>query len=597
MTQDDTNLDAFKSQHYDYLIIGGGTAGLVMAARLSENRTFNIGVLEAGYDIPENTPAVSVPGNFGDGIGTEYDWKFSTAPQKQLNNRKLPWPRGKALGGSSALNFMTWNRPSRDDLDAWERLGCEGWGWEGMLPFYKKSEHFIEPSPQTKARYKQYFDAKVHGKNGPVKISFCKEYSEAHELWHETMNNLGVETNEKPMSGSNIGAWTSCSAVDPETVTREYAASAYLKPARERENLSVLGGASVRKIVIESVEGEWVAKGVEFEYSGSYHTVLASREVILSAGSVNSPQILELSGIGNAAILQNAGIECKVQNVNVGENLQDHLMTATIYEIDPSTLSPDDLRNDPEKATAAGHEYKTKRSGLRTRLTGSFAYIPLSTLVPSDKNILASLVSLATKPHSQTLAHRLTNPSSKHGYIEYIFDVGNWNPLTPVSPGKKYATLLQILQYAFSRGNIHINPAAPSEHPVIDPQYFENEGHIDLEILMRGAEFGEKILETEPLKRFVRGRVFPPKNVTTEEWKEWVLGNVTTDWHPVGTCAMGKDVGSGGVVDSRLRVFGVRGLRVVDASVMPLQISAHLQATVYAIGEKAARMVLEDAGA
>lgn len=124
---------AFSTKKFDYLIIGGGTAGLVIAARLSENGKLNIGVLEAGYDIPENTPAVSVPGQFGDGIGTEYDWKFETTPQKQLSDRKLPWPRGKALGGSSALNFMTWNRPSGDDLDAWERLGCEGWGWKDML--------------------------------------------------------------------------------------------------------------------------------------------------------------------------------------------------------------------------------------------------------------------------------------------------------------------------------------------------------------------------------------------------------------------------------------------------------------------------------
>lgn len=272
------------------------------------------------------------------------------------------------------------------------------------------------------------------------------------------------------------------------------------------------------------------------------------------------------------------------------------VVTATIYDIDPSVPTLDDLRADAKLAAAADEEYRSRLTGPRTLLSCSMAYIPLSTLV-SDTDIsgLTSHLSSSTDLISKGLASRL-GASSNGGHVEYIFDVGNWNPFTPVTSGKKYATLLQILQYPFSRGSIHIDPAAPHEAPIIDPRYYEDEGQIDQEVQLHAAEFGQKILETEPLNSFVNERVWPPQNVSKKEWDEWIVGNTTTDWHPIGTCAMGgKEGKEGGVVDERLRVYGVKGLRVVDASIMPLQISAHLQATVYAIGEKGAAMILEDA--
>ncbi|KAK4505507.1 hypothetical protein PRZ48_003470 [Zasmidium cellare] len=597
MTQDGGSVKAFTETPFDYLIIGGGTAGLVVAARLSERQDLNIGVLEAGYAIPDDTPAVSVPGRWGEGIGTEYDWQFETTPQKQLDGRKLPWPRGKALGGSAALNFMIWNRPSSDDLDAWERLGCKGWGWNDMLHYYKKSEKFIEPDNKAKLEHTIHYDREAHGTEGPLTVSFNKQHSVPHQYWHETLENLGVATNKTHMSGSNVGAWTSMVAVNPKTATREYSATSYYRPVKDRKNLTVLTGATVQNVVLEqSNGGDWMAKGVRFEHGGSNYVAHASREVILSAGSVKSPQILELSGIGNPSILDKANIETKVVNKNVGENLQDHLLTATIYEIDPSVPTLDDLRTDPKLDAAADEEYKTHLSGPRTLLSCSIAYIPLSTLVPeAGIPALTSHLSKSTDSVSKAIATRL-EPSANGGHVEYIFDVGNWNPFTPVKPDKKYATLLQILQYPFSRGSIHAKSADPNEAPVIDPQYYENEGQIDREIQLHAAGFGQKILETEPLKSFVKGRVWPPPGVSKAEWNDWIVGNTTTDWHPVATCAMGgKEGKEGGVVDERLRVYGVKGLRVVDASVMPLQISAHLQATVYAIGEKGADLILEDA--
>ena len=192
------------------------------------------------------------------------------------------------------------------------------------------------------------------------------------------------------------------------------------------------------------------------------------------------------------------------------------------------------------------------------------------------------------------LARRLSE-SSNGGHVEYIFDIGNWSPFLSAEAGKKYGTLLQILQIPFSRGSIHVDPKAPTGKPVIDPQYYDGKnGALDLEIQQLAARFGRKILETQPLRNFVQKRVWPPENVETEDLKDWLVDNTITDWHPIGTCAMGgKDGIKAGVVDDQLKVYGVKGLRVVDASIMPLQISAHLQATVYAIAEKGSHMIID----
>jgi len=270
-------------------------------------------------------------------------------------------------------------------------------------------------------------------------------------------------------------------------------------------------------------------------------------------------------------------------------------VTATIFEIDPSTDVPEDLRTDPILAAAADKLYETTQGGPRTILPGSFCYVPLSHFVPAEKlNELASRAH-STTARGQILKRRLSR-KERLGQIEYIFDVGNWSPFYPAESGKKYATLLQILQYPFSHGSIHVKPDAPAGKPLIDPQFYDGEdGALDLEIQGLCAQFSQKLVNTRPLKDLIQKRVSPHAEANEEDTKEWLMENTIVDWHPVGTCAMGGKEGiEGGVVDERLRVYGVRGLRVVDASVMPLQISAHLQATVYAIAEKASQMVLED---
>lgn len=285
-------------------------------------------------------------------------------------------------------------------------------------------------------------------------------------------------------------------------------------------------------------------------------------------------------------------------------------MLATIFEVDPSLANPDDLKFDDRAADAARKQYLQDGSGPLSILPCSMCYLPVSHFVSADTvAMMASKAgSLKCGPleHNPILQSRFTK---KLGQVEYIFDLGNWSPYfqPDASNGKKYGTMLQILQYPFSRGSIHIRPSsaepskAPSspnalDKPLIDPGYYAGpHGELDLEIMTHGARFVNSICGASPLSSIIRGRVFPPASDDDASLRDWAAHNTMTDWHPVGTCAMGGSGGiKTGVVDERLNVYGVKGLRVVDASIMPLQISAHLQATVYAIAEKGADMILED---
>lgn len=602
----------FASRQFDFVVVGGGTAGLAVASRLAEHSGLSVGVLEAGPAIsPEDDDDIRIPGRFGRSLGGRLDWKFETTPQPGLRGRKLPWPRGKALGGTSMLNFMAWNRGNREDYDAWSELGNSGWSWEELLPFFKKSETFHPPSPEIAEKNTLLYDPETVGSSGPIDICFASEYTASHQLWHSTLHNLGVETNRAPIGGSNVGVFTNLGAVHPNSATRS-SSMAYYLPNAARPNLAVLTDALVTKIALEkSDEGEWTATGVHFRHGNEDFSVMTTHEVILCAGSVQSPQILELSGIGDPDILARAGVNVQVPNPNVGENLQDHIMAAMIFEVDPSLPNPDDLKLDSSAAAAAMEQYETSRSGPLTILAHSLSYLPFSHCMPSD--VVESLAGQAKElqefgSQNSTIRQSRLQPSTKLGEIEFIFDLGNWSPFfkPDATNGKKYATCLQILQYPFSKGSIHIQPGAGGsqatafDKPRIDPRYYEGpHGAIDVEAMAQCARFADKLSKTKPLANIIRSRSFPPPSSDgeDEDFRDWIIDSTITDWHPVGTCAMGGNLGAeAGVVDERLRVYGINGLRVIDASIIPLQISAHLQATVFMIAEKGAQMILEDAG-
>lgn len=606
----------FSSTRFDYLIIGGGTAALVIAARLSAIPDITVGVLEAG---PKsfNDPLITVPGRFGESLGGQYDWKFETVPQPGLNGRSLSWPRGRVLGGTSAINFMTWTRGNREDYDAWEELGNKGWGWDGMLPFFKKTETLHQSTAEHQSQHQSHYAAEYHGTDGPIPSVYSKDYSKPHQYWHATLNKLGLDTNRSHFSGSNLGPFTTLTSVDPTTRMRASSATAYYLPNAQRKNLHVLTDATVERIEIENRNGEWVATSADFTCGRERFVAKVSREVIVCAGSVQSPQLLELSGIGNPDILQAGGIHVKVANSNVGENLQEHMMTAMIYELDSTFTGPDELRADPDLAKAAQEAYNTTKSGIYAMLPCALSYASLSQVIPTPKlqDILAHVLPSATQ-RDEVLNKQFSNPT--RGQIEYLFDVGNWSPYFQSQPGKIYGTMLMMLQLPLSKGSIHIptttssSPPSVDQKPIINPKYFQGVGgETDFSIMSDAQNFADKICRTKPLSSIIQKRVFPPEsepiphtdpttsptsdNKEEEDFSPWVRNTTITDWHPIGTCAMGGHSGiAGGVVDDRLRVYGVKGLRVADASIMPLHICSHPQATIYAIGEKAASMILED---
>ena len=488
-----------------------------------------------------------------------------------------------------------------------------------------------------------------HGTEGPLKTSYSTTYGASHQHWHKTLHKLGIETNASHFSGSNVGVWTSIVGVTPEKRERSYSAVAYYRPVSHRPNLVLLTDAIVQELVLEQESSGWTVKGARFIHSGQEHILRTEGEVILCGGSVSSPQLLELSGIGNPAVLSAAGIDCKVPSPYVGENLQEHMMTATIYEISPSIVTPEDLRADPIKAAAADEEYALQATGPRTAIPSSVSYLPFTHFMSTEElnKMAAPLLAHEAKAGSPYLEHdkiildRITSPQNV-GQIEYNFDISNYSPFYKSEPGKKYATMLMMLQYPFSRGSIHVpptkeksgKPATVSDKPIIDPKYYQGDGGaIDFETMVRSQHFANKICQTTPLSEIIVKRVFPAEQASTstngvktngvkangathgfangangtnshavdlatkqakEDLAPWVRDTTITDWHPVGTCSMGTSIEKGAVIDDRLRVHGVKGLRVCDASIMPLQISAHLQATVYAIGEKGADLIKED---
>lgn len=517
---------------YDYIIIGAGTAGCVLASRLSEDPQVKVLLLEAGG--PDKKQEIAVPAAFPKLFKTEYDWGYETEPQERLKGRKVFWPRGKTLGGSSSINAMVYSRAHPIDHDLMASLGLDGWGYADVLPYYRRSEK------------NERWSNEYHGTDGPLCVSDLRCVNQLTHLFVEAAGEAGIPRTEDFNGAQYEGA--GIFQVTQKDGRRHSAADAFLKPALNRDNLTALTGAHVTRVVIEGGR----ASGVEYVKDGATLRQDCNREVILSGGTINSPQLLMLSGIGPADELMKHGVRVAADLPGVGRNLQDHQLIGVEFECrEPVGLhKADNLRN--------------------------ILNFMLFHKGPLTSNVAEAGAFIRTRPDL-----RLPDVELVFAPVFYM-DNGFSNPdLHGFSIGI-------AIQHPESRGEIRLASADPFAAPLIQPNYLAAEG--DLASGIEGVKIAREILNSKVFDRFRGKEWWPgPGARTDDDFAEHIRATSQTIYHPVGTCRMGNDGES--VVDGSLRVRGVEGLRVVDASVFPLQMTGHTNAPAMMLAEKAADLI------
>ncbi|THH12964.1 hypothetical protein EW146_g7214 [Bondarzewia mesenterica] len=591
---------AFVAEPFDVLIVGGGVSGLVIAARLSEVPTLRVGVLDAGTYRPNDT-LLTVPAQFGVAIGnTTYDWSFLSTPQPYLGGRVIPEPAGKVLGGSSELSAMVWQRGAAEEYDAWANDFENGkeWSFESLLPYFKKSEDWVPPPLVLPGQKTSDALALSHGLNGSLPIGYNNFYPPVIAAGVTAANTLGVPTNSDPDSGNSADFSVAARSVDPATGLRSTATSAYLAPILSRENLLVLTGAQVTKVGFTQEEGgELTADCVHFvasegnQWSGY---VKAEKEIILAAGPLKTPQILELSGVGNKKLLQSLGIETVIDLPGVGENLQDPTLTASDFIAKPGVLTLDQLRFNTTFAAEQQMQFVTNHTGALTYNTADVSMSPLQAFLSNGelKNLTIALhASLANSSYPILLAKKQDEvlmrwiTEGKVPWTEFAVTPSGGAASMPEG-NTSYISILTINLHPFGRGSVHINSTDPFASPLIDPKYFANA--FDVAVHALGTAWARKWMDTEPISDMIAQLHSPPANMT--EFDGYVRQSVISTFHQVGSTALAPRA-LGGVVDPELRVYNTTNLRVIGAGVFPQVIAAAPQSTVYAIAEKAADLI------
>ncbi|KAF4550083.1 GMC oxidoreductase-like protein 5 [Elsinoe fawcettii] len=569
---------------YDYIIVGGGTAGIALATRLSQRLPDDrILLLEAGPAALDE-PRINVPGRKGSALGTVYDWNWTTTPQEAANGRTVSVNRGKVLGGTSAINLLCWDRPSVADYDAWESFGNPSWNWNNMLTAMLKVENFTGINTST-------YGTEGVGVGGPIDTVVNRAQPTQQTYWIPTLTQLGFENNLNSLGGNPLGVELQPSNIDQTVYVRKYSANSYLPEAGS--NLEVRDLTLVNRVLFEKGH-KLRATGIELD---SGIQIKAVKEVILSAGTVQSPGILERSGIGRQSVLSDHGIEVLHELPGVGENLQDHVRIANSFQLRENYTSFDFLR---VNASFAAEQLALNEAGLPSLYdyTAS-AYLFANWKQALGDDVAASLTNLATatfgdspsKDDQRKLQYLTTDLGDHVPQLEVIFSDGYTGvlgyPATNATLyGKGFFTLIAGLQHPFSKGSIHINSTGPTANPLIDPNYLSNE--YEMEALVQIIRFNRRIASTYPLSQSWAAEYEPGAAVQTDEQiKDYIRRTVASLYHPVGTCAM-LPLADGGVVDPELRVYGTQNLRVVDASIMPSLPPGHIQTGVYAIAERAA---------
>lgn len=577
----------YTTNTFDYVIVGGGPAGLVLAKRLSSHPDITVAVIEAGDSAINNPNVTNLPrsiAEFGAGLGTSVDWAYKSAPQKYASNLTLRYSAGKALGGTTTINGMTYLRAEKEQIDAWEELGNPGWNWESLWKYYLTQEHFQIPTSKQQSDGATY-NEEAHGSEGELDVGFNPYLVSqgAFEIIRKTSEAAGYPFNPDANSGEMRGTTTWPMMVDNTAVKREDAARAFYYPiAESRSNLHIFLNTTATRIVWSekgSSDCGVVATGIEVVTSDNSTDIIhAAKEVILSAGSIRSPALLEQSGIGNPAILETFGVETIVPLLAVGSNLQDQPQAGVVYASTTNWtgyptfvtyLTASELFGDDVDAVA--NEVYANLSTYATTILEDYASNAVS--LEAQTYLLKQQADLIFSPNSTvSLAELLWAP------FDNTIIIQSWNLLP------------------FSRGSIHIASANPTAAPSIDPNFFQLPIDVAIQaaILVRIRE----LFAMPPLSEHVTVELTPgfeavPQNATwrDEAWSSWMKKSYGTNTHPVSVCAMMSEE-LGGVVDAEGKVYGTENVRVVDASVFPTQISGHLSASVYAIAGRIADVIL-----
>ncbi|KAJ5496410.1 Glucose-methanol-choline oxidoreductase [Penicillium fimorum] len=548
---------------YDYIIVGSGTSGLVVANRLSEQKNTTVLVIEAGGSV-YNNPNVTDTLGYGKAFDTDIDWAYKTTDQEYASGTQQTVRAGKALGGTSTINGMVYLRAQAAQIDAWETVGNKGWNWKNMLPYFKKSEQFQDPA--------QYpfldgsgvaFDPAYHGFTGPLKLNdgLAQKLNATYQKLE-----VPVQYNPDPNGGDMVGYSLFPMTVHSELNIREDAARAFYYPYHNRTNLHVWLHTHANKITWKDGHNA-VASGVEVTLSNGTTTVVkATREVILATGALKSPVLLELSGVGNPDILSKYKITTKINLPTVGENLQDQMNNGLQFDSKTSYYNKSaDYVSYPSAAqlfpnsTAVGAELLRKLPAYAAQVASANGNITKARDLYHFFKIQWNLIFKYGIP----VAEILLEPSGT------MYDTEYWGSVP------------------FSRGSIHLSSADPTAAAVIDPKYFMLD--FDLHAQVQAARFIREVFKTKPFADMAGAETSPGLSTVAagandEGWADFIKDNFRSNFHPISTVAMmPKEIG--GVVDSSLKVYGTSNVRVVDASVLPFQVCGHLQSTVYAVAE------------
>ncbi|RHZ62616.1 hypothetical protein CDV55_104573 [Aspergillus turcosus] len=561
---------------YDYIVVGGGACGLALANRLSDDLHHSVLIIERGDSVLEN-PLVYDTSAYGAAFGTHIDYAYQSAPQTYMGNKVETLRAGKALGGTTTINGMSYTRAEAVQIDAWETIGNRGWTWESLVPYYKKNEDFQVPTPAQYSAGANY-EPSYHGKAGPLLVgwTYDMQNSSVHTELKRTYEHLGVpylpDVNGGKMHGYSVFART----VNRAQNVREDAARAYYYPIASRPNLAVMLNTTGNRILWANQTGTFgpaVASGVEVTLSdGTIETVRANKEVILSAGSLISPAILERSGVGNPEVLSQHGIPLVINLATVGENLQDQINTELIYGSSVSYTG---------QGTYLGHPTAYDIFGTNTTNVGNEVKQNLA-----DYAAKVSAASNGTMSAANLLA-----------LFKVQWDIIFENP-TPIAEvlvtpkGNNYLTEYWGL-LPFARGNVHIASADPLQQPTINPNYMMLGW--DMQQQIGSGKFIRRLFSTTPMSAHTTGESTPgyttlPADATDAQWASWINSASRANFHLVGTAAM-MPREMGGVVDTNLMVYGTANVRVVDASVFPFQVCGHLMSTLYAVAERAADII------